>query len=129
MKSVNCAIPEYGCMCMDFTCKCCIKDYDGNYTCQKAKYSLEEKFRIVKEVSCGEPIGISHFGLLHEIADALGMKNSGCYLHSLNQRISKLMREFIKAGYPVEEYRIKCCSWTEKETWHVLFEIKELQNG
>ena len=96
---------------------------------RKAKYKLEEKFRIVKEVSNGEMIGISHFGLLHDIADALGMKNSGCYLRSLNQRISKLMRDFIKAGYPVEEYRIKCCAWSPKETWHAIFEIKELQNG
>lgn len=54
MKSVNCNIPEYGCMCMDFSCKCCREDYDGNFICQKVRYSLKEKFNIVKNVVCGE---------------------------------------------------------------------------
>ena len=128
MKSVNCAIPEYGCMCMDFTCKCCKKDYDGNFVCQTARYSLEEKFKLVKSVvGCGH-IGIHAFGQQHEIAEVLGMKNNyGSNLRSLTARISKLMREFIKAGYPVREGSIKCCSWTEKETWHAIFEIYEVE--
>ena len=126
MKIVNCNIPEYGCMCMDFTCRCCKTDYDGNFVCEKVRLSLKEKFNIVKNVVCNETIGVHNFGLLHEIAEALGMDgNSGGNLRSLTQRISKLMREFITAGYPVKESRIKCCSWTEKETWHALFEITE----
>ena len=88
--------------------------------------SLQDKFNIIKEISDGQSIGIHNFGMLHHIADALGMKNnSGGYLHSINQRITKIMRDLAKAGYPVKEYRIKCCSWTEKETWHALFEIEE----
>ena len=87
-------------------------------------FTLEEKFRIIKQVSNGSSIGIHNFGLLHEIADALDMKNnSGIFLHSINQRITRIMRELIENDYPVEEYRIKCCSWTEKETWHPLFKI------
>lgn len=89
-------------------------------------FTLEEKFRIIKQVSNGSSIGIHNFGLLHEIADALDMKNNtGYHLRSLNKRISKIMRELIENDYPVEEYRIKCCSWTEKETWHPLFKIVE----
>ncbi len=91
-------------------------------------FTLQEKFNIIKEVSNGSSIGIHNFGLLHDIADALDMKNnSGAYLRSLNARISKIMRGLIKAGYPVKEYRIKCCSWTEKETWHALFRIEEVE--
>ena len=90
------------------------------------RFTLEEKFNIIKRVSDGSVIGIHNFGLLHEIADALDMKNnSGCFLRSLNQRISRIMRELIKAGYPVKEYRIKCCSWSERETWHACFEIED----
>lgn len=89
-------------------------------------FTLEEKFRIIKQVSNGSYIGIHNFGLLHEIADALDMKNNtGYHLRSLNQRISKIMRDLIDAGYPVKEYRIKCCSWSEKETWHAMFKIDE----
>ena len=63
---------------------------------------------------------------LQKIADALDMKNnSGSHLRSLNQRITKIMRDLIKAGYPVTEYRIKCCSWTEKETWHACFKLED----
>lgn len=97
--------------------------------------TLEEKYKKIKHacetydsVCCGAStdticsVGIHNYGLLHYIADALGMKgNSGRHLHSLNQRITKIMRDLIKAGYPVKEYRIKCCSWSPKETWHPLF--------
>ena len=88
-------------------------------------FTLEEKFNIIKQVSDGSTVGIHNFGLLHDIADALDMKNnSGSYLHSLNARIIKIMRDLMRAGYPVKEYRIKCCSWSEKETWHPCFEIE-----
>lgn len=88
--------------------------------------TLEEKFNAIKQVSDGSTVGIHNFGMLHEIADALDMKNNtGGHLRSLNQRISKIMRDLIKAGYPVKEYRIKCCSWTEKETWHACFKIED----
>lgn len=88
-------------------------------------FALEEKFEIIKKVSNGSMIGIHNFGMLHEIADALDMKNnSGIFLRSLSQRITKIMRDLIKAGYPIKEYRIKCCSWTEKETWHPCFKIE-----
>lgn len=50
--------------------------------------------------------------------------NCGGHLHSLSQRITKIMRDLIEAGYPVKEYRIKCCSWSPKETWHPLFEFE-----
>ena len=89
-------------------------------------FSLEEKYKIIKQVANGSTIGIHNFGLLHEIADALDMKNnSGTHLRSLNKRISKIMRDLLKAGYPIKEYRIKCCSWSEKETWHTCFKIEE----
>ena len=89
-------------------------------------FTLQEKFDIIKRVSDGSSVGIHNVGMLHDIAEALDMKNnSGVHLHSLNARISKIMRDLIKAGYPVKEYRIKCCSWTEKETWHALFRIEE----
>lgn len=89
-------------------------------------FTLEEKFNIIKQVSDGSMIGIHSFGLLHDIADALDMKNnSGYYLHSLNAKITKIMRDLMRAGYPVKEYRIKCCSWTEKETWHPCFQIED----
>lgn len=89
-------------------------------------FTLQEKFDIIKRISDGSSVGIHNFGMLHDIAEALDMKNnSGAYLRSLNARISKIMRDLIRAGYPVKEYRIKCCSWTEKETWHALFRIEE----
>lgn len=90
------------------------------------RFALEEKFNIIKQVSNGSTIGIHNFGLLQEVADALDMKNNtGGHLRSINQRVSKVMRDLIKAGYPVTEYRIKCCSWTEKETWHACFKIED----
>lgn len=89
-------------------------------------FTLEEKFNAIKQVSNGSYIGIHNFGLLHDIADALDMKNnSGFHLHSLSARISKIMRDLKKAGYPINEGRIKCCSWSEKETWHPCFKIEE----
>lgn len=88
-------------------------------------FTLEEKFNAIKQISDGSTVGIHNFGMLHEIADALDMKNNSVlYLHSLNARISKIMRDLIKAGYPIKEYRIKCCSFSEKETWHPCFEIE-----
>ncbi len=92
-------------------------------------FTLEEKFNIIKEICDGSSVGIHNFGMLHDIGDALDMKNnSGAYLRSLNARITKIMRDLISAGYPIKEYRIKCCSWTEKETWHPLFRFEE-RNG
>lgn len=92
-------------------------------------FTLEEKFNAIKQVSNGSHssyIGIHNFGLLQEVAEALDMKNNtGMHLHSINARVSKVMRDLIKAGYPIKEYRIKCCSWTEKETWHACFKIEE----
>lgn len=89
-------------------------------------FTLQEKFDIIKSISVGSSVGIHNFGMLHDIAEALDMKNnSGAYLRSLNARISKIMRDLIEAGYPIKEYRIKCCSWTDKETWHALFKIEE----
>ena len=75
-------------------------------------------------------IGIHNFGLLHEIADAMDMKNnSGWHLRSLSHRITRIMRGLMKEGYPIEEHRIKCCSWSEKETWHPVFEIGERKDN
>lgn len=89
-------------------------------------FTLEEKFKFIQQIANGSMVGIHNFGMLHEIADALDMKNnSGVYLRSINQRITKIMRDLIDAGYPVKEYRIKCCSWTEKETWHPCFKIED----
>ena len=89
-------------------------------------FTLEEKFNAIKKVSDGSMIGIHNFSLLHDIADALDMKNnSGFHLHSLNARITKIMRDLKKAGYPIKEGRIKCCSWSKKETWHPCFKIEE----
>lgn len=93
-------------------------------------FTSEEKYEIIKQVSNGLTIGIHNFGLLHEIADALDMKNnSGVFLHSISQRITRIMRKLIKEGYPIKEYRIKCCSWSEKETWHPLFKMEERREG
>lgn len=89
-------------------------------------FTLEEKFNTIKRISDGSMVGIHNFGLLHEIADALDMKNnSGVYLSSINQRITKIMRDLKEAGYPIKEGRIKCCSWSEKETWHPCFKIED----
>lgn len=89
-------------------------------------FTLEEKFNTIKRISDGSMVGIHNFGLLHEIADALDMKNnSGVYLRSINQRITKIMRDLKEAGYPIKEGRIKCCSWSEKETWHPCFKIED----
>lgn len=93
-------------------------------------FTSAEKFNIIKQVSAGAMIGISNYGLLHEIADALDMKNnSGMYLRALSKRITRIMRCLIKEGYPIKEYRIKCCSWSDKETWHPIFEIGERREG
>lgn len=89
-------------------------------------FTLEEKFNAIKQVSNDSYIGIHNFGLLQEIADALDMKNNtGMHLHSINQRVTKIMRDLMRVGYPIKEYRIKCCSWTEKETWHACFKIED----
>ena len=89
-------------------------------------WTLLDKYNLIKDVCKNEfgisSVGIHNFGLLHDIADRLGMKgNSGGNLHSLWARITKIMRELIKAGYPIIEYRIKTCSWSERETWHACF--------
>ena len=92
-------------------------------------FTLEEKFQTIKRICGGSSVGIHNFGMLHEIGDALDIKNnSGAYLRSLNARISKIMRDLMKAGYPIKEYRLKCCSWTEKETWHACFRIEESED-
>lgn len=102
-------------------------------------FTLEQKFNLIKEacatydsVCCGTTdnglctVGIHNFGLLHFIAEKLDMKNnSGCFLSSISARITKTMRQLINAGYPIKEYRIKCCSWCEKETWHPCFTIED----
>ena len=89
-------------------------------------YTLNEKYEIIKNTARSSLIGIHNFGLLHEIGDALGMGgNTGMNLRSLNQRITKIMRDLIEADFPVKEYRIKCCSWSDKETWHACFRIDE----
>ena len=89
-------------------------------------FTLEEKFNAIRRISGSSMVGIHNFGMLHEIAEALDMKNnSGMYLHSISKRITKIMRDLKDAGYPIKEYRIKCCSWSEKETWHPCFKIKD----
>lgn len=98
------------------------------------RLTLEEKYNIIKKVCTDDycdkdgrifSVGIHNFGLLHDIADALGMKsNTGHKLRSLSARIAKIMRDLIEAGYPIKEYRIKCCSWSPKETWHPVFEFE-----
>ena len=98
--------------------------------------SLEEKYSIIKKVCEADAygdseeiaysyVGIHNFGLLHDIASALEMKNNtGTNIRSVSARITAIMRDLIKAGYPIKEYRIKCCSWSGKETWHPLFKIE-----
>ena len=96
-------------------------------------YSLDDKYNIIK-TACTETlrngqqiiwqVGLCNLDILHKIGDALGMKtNSGFTLRYLSANINRIMRQLILAGYPVKEYRIKHCSWTEKETWHPIFEI------
>ena len=93
-------------------------------------FTSAEKFNNIKRVSNGSTIGIHAFGLLHEIADALDMKNNtGLHLRSISHRITRIMRDLMKEGYPITEYRIKCCSWSEKETWHPMFKIGERREG
>lgn len=101
--------------------------------------TLEEKYKLIRttcenydSICCGAStnticsVGIHNFGLLHEIGDTLGMKgNSGGNLRSLSNRINKIMRDLIKAGYPIEEHRIRCCSWSPQERLHVMFCWKE----
>ena len=94
----------------------------------KQKYDLikEACYDTIHDKPYYQMIGIQNFGLLHDIADALGMLgNYGSNLRNLSHRINNIMRSLIKDGYPIKEYRIKCCSWREKETWHPCFEIKE----
>lgn len=94
-------------------------------------WSLLDKYNLIKN-ACKtingdyENVGIHHFGLLHDIGDVLGMQgNSGGNLHSLWARITKIMRDLIKAGYPIKEYKIKSYSWSEKETWHSFFVFED----
>ena len=91
----------------------------------------QENFIKLKEVVGDEYYGIQTFGLLHQIADAFGWDkiNTGTKLHFIWKRVIKLSRELIKEGYPIKEYRIKCCSWTPKETWHPMFRIEEKEDG
>ena len=105
-------------------------------------FTLEEKFNLIKEacatydsVVCGVPdsglcsVGIHNFGLLHFIADKLDMKNnSGCFLSSISARITRIMRQLKDANYPIKEYRIKCCSWSSRESWHPVFVIEEKED-
>lgn len=90
-------------------------------------WTLLDKYNLIKSACKNvngdyEMVGIHNFGLLHDIADKLGMKgNSGGNLRFLWARITKIMRDLIKAGYPIKEYKIKTCSWSEKETWHACF--------
>lgn len=88
-------------------------------------FTLDQKYTIIKDIADGSMVGIHNYGMLHDIGTALDMKNnSGAYLRSLSSRINNIMRSLIEAGYPVKEYRIKCCSWTEKETWHPCFKFE-----
>ena len=97
--------------------------------------SLDEKYSLIRKACCdpyysyqGKPasVGIHNFGLLQEIATALGMSgNTGMNLRSVNARITKIMRDLIEAEYPIRESRIKCCSWSPRETWHPAFFWKE----
>lgn len=97
--------------------------------------TLEQKYKAIleaiKEDEFGcHSIGIHNFGLLHRIADKLKIKNnSGSNLRYLSHRITNICRELIEAGYPIEEYRIKTCSWTSRETWHPCFEFEEYTKG
>lgn len=87
------------------------------------RMSNEERFQALKKVVGEEPFGISAYGLLHKIASIWGLDdiNSGIYLRKLSARINYYTRKLIKVGYPISERRIKCCSWSTKETWHPIF--------
>lgn len=95
--------------------------------------SNEERYqalvRVITANGESEPWGIVHFGLLHEIAAAWGLDsiNTGGHLRELSERITYYTRKLIKAGYPIEEYRIKSCAWSSRESWHVGFELKQKQ--
>lgn len=88
-------------------------------------FTLEQKYNLIKQTAGTDSIGIHNYGLLHEIADALELDdNSGVYLHIISRKINRIMRQLIQAGYPVKEYKIKCCSWAPRETWHPYFTIE-----
>lgn len=97
-------------------------------------FTLDQKYELIKKACWDEVIqkyshiGISDFPVLHDIADNLEMKgNSGRNLRSLSARINKIMRDLIAAGYPIDEGRIKCVSWSNKESWHPIFTILETE--
>ena len=92
----------------------------------------EEKYNIIKTtcydkfVGAYLDVGIHNFGLLHEIAKELGIRDTtGGNLHYITTRINQIMRDLIRDGYPIKEYKIKCCSWSSKETWHPIFVWEE----
>ena len=95
--------------------------------------SLDEKYELIRQTCLhytgGEyvlDVGIHNYGLLHEIADALGMQgNTGGNLRSIWARVIKIMRDLIAAGYPIQESSITCCSWSSRETRHPAFFWKE----
>lgn len=91
----------------------------------------QENFIKLKEVVGDGYYGIQTYGLLHKIARAFGWDgiNTGTKLHLIWNRVIKLSRRFIEEGFPIKEYRIKCCSWTSKETWHPMFRIEEEPHG
>ena len=91
------------------------------------RISNEQFYKALKNVVTDECFGIHAFGELHEIAKALGWDeiNSGGYLHELWSKVIYYTRKCIKAGYPIKEGRIKCCSWSPRETWHPIFWIEE----
>ena len=74
-----------------------------------------------------DSFGIHKYGQLHEIADVMGWDeiNSGSHLRELWAKVCYYTRKLIRAGYPIEEHKIKCCSWSSKETWHPIFYIKK----
>lgn len=94
---------------------------------KRKRLTNEEYFQKLKTVVGNYHFGIHAFGELHDIADAMGWDdiNGGGCLHQLWARVCYYTRKCIKAGYPIEEYRIKCCSWSPKETWHPMFRIIE----
>lgn len=90
------------------------------------RVSNEQFYCAVKSVVDGS-FGIHAYGQLHEIAEVLGWNeiNSGGCLHQLWNRVCYYARKCIEAGYPIKEGRIKCCSWSPRETWHPIFWIEE----
>lgn len=88
--------------------------------------TLKERYNAIKKIAGTSGVGISNYGMLHEVAAACNIKdNSGGNLRYIANRVAQIMKELIKAGYPIVEYKIKCCSWTSKETWHPIFYFKE----